>query len=179
MHQAKEDLLVLAAQNGNEQAFTFLCRHYHAGLLRFAYKLCGDEGMAHDGVQNAWVKLTKNLRTLKDPRAFKSWIFKTVRWSVFDLMRKSGRDNAMIENEISLDTVVEPDNEPDDKLELLAQSLRQLPNIDRQVVHLFYLEEMKIREIAEVLQIAVGTVKSRLSRARNTLKVQINNRKEI
>ncbi len=178
MHKAKEDLLVLAAQQGNEQAFTFLCRHYHASLLGFAYKLCGDEGIAHDGVQNAWVKLTKNLRSLDDPRAFKSWVFKTVRWSVYDLMRKSGRDNSVIESGLSLATLVEPHNEPDERVQLLSQLLKRLPDIDRQVVHLFYLEEMKIGEVAEVLQIPIGTVKSRLNRARNALKVQIDNRQE-
>lgn len=170
MNQAQEDLLVLAAQSGNSEAFTFLCKHYQQGVTRFAYKLCSDPQIVQDAVQNAWLKLAKNLHKLKDPRAFKSWLFKTVRWSVYDLMRAAKRDKDIIENDIDVvDIVASTKSESLD----IASLIEQLPEIDKQVIHLFYLEEMQLTQIAEVLEVPLGTVKSRLFRARKALQKSV------
>ena len=169
MLKAKEDLLVIAAQNGNDQAFAFLCKHYHVSLHRFAYKLSNDHQLAQDAVQNAWIKITKKLKDIEDPRAFKSWVFRAVRWCAYDLMRKSQRQEELVEQEM-LDSVASPQNVEDDNAENLHTLIALLPEIDKQAIYLFYLEEMKIVEIADILQIASGTVKSRLNRARNMLR---------
>ncbi|MCJ8267975.1 MAG: RNA polymerase sigma factor [Psychrosphaera sp.] len=168
MLQAKEDMLVIAAQQGNEQAFSFLCRHYQTSLSRFAYKLCGDHQMVQDALQNAWVKMANKLRILEDPRAFKSWIFRSVRWSVYDLMRKSMREETLIEQD-EIEAIEAPQIQDNDHNENLLELIDQLPDIDKQAIYLFYLEEMTISQIANVLQIPAGTVKSRLNRSRKNL----------
>lgn len=173
MHQAKEDLLVIAAQQGNDQAFAFLCKHYQAGLLRFGYKLCGDHQLVQDALQNAWIKIAKKLHILEDPRAFKSWVFRAMRWATYDLMRKSLRENELLEPE-AIEDVVAPTIEQDSLTEDLLGLIEQLPDIDKQAIYLFYLEEMKISDIANVLQIPAGTVKSRLNRSRKTLQALAN-----
>lgn len=167
MHQAQEELLVLAAQTGNTKAFTYLCCHYQQAVTRFAYKLSSDPQIVHDAVQNAWLKLAKNLHKLHDPRAFKSWLFKSVRWSVYDLMRAAKRDKENIANDIDvIDIVASVKPESLD----IGSLIEQLPEIDKQVIHLFYLEEMQLTQIAEVLDLPLGTIKSRLYRARKALK---------
>ncbi len=173
MHKAKEDLLVIAAQQGNEQAFNFLCKYYHASLSRFAYKLCSNSQLSQDALQEAWLKIAKKLRTLEDPRAFKGWIFKIVRWSVYDLMRKSVKEEAVFDCPDSMtEAVVEFECNENPRVKKLLALVEQLPEIDKQVIYLFYLEEIKITEIAEILQIPSGTIKSRLNRARKTLKAK-------
>ncbi|SFB79871.1 RNA polymerase sigma factor [Pseudoalteromonas denitrificans] len=180
MHKAEEDLLVIAAQQGNEKAFTFLCKYYQTSLSRFAFKLCGDRHQAQDAVQDAWIRIAKKLKTLDDPRAFKSWIFKAVRWCTYDLMRKSLRNEADCQQDISLENITAPEGDEIGKSEhftTLLSLIEQLPEIDKQAVYLFYLEEMKISEIAQVLQIPSGTVKSRLNRARKILHERFNRNK--
>ncbi|WP_448568647.1 DUF6768 family protein [Thalassotalea ganghwensis] len=169
MQQAKQDLLVIAAQNGNEQAFAYLCKFYHQSLLRFAYKLSNDPQISQDAVQEAWIKLAKKLITLNDPRAFKSWIFKAVRWNVYDLIRKRARELEVVEfnNESDVPAPESTDNPKNDEL---VKLIDKLPELERQAIYLFYLEEMKIVEISEVLEVSQGTIKSRLNRARNQLR---------
>lgn len=169
MNQAEQDLLVLTAQNGNQQAFGLLFKYYHKPLVGFAIKLSNDSELSNDAVQDAWIKVAKNIRQLKDPRAFKSWIYRLVRWKLTDLLRKQNREGKNLEelNEETTSNLIE--NKTDDD-ETLSTALSRLPNIEKQIIHLFYLDEMKISEISIVLEIPTGTVKSRLNRARQMLK---------
>jgi len=170
MQQAEQDLLVIAAQSGNHKAFNLLFLTYQKPLVGFAYKICGDQEMAKDAVQDSWMKSTKTLRRLKDPRAFKSWIYRLVRWRTTDLIRQKVSRKEL--DETDLDAQVEtitPETSSDDTTEL-NNAINQLPPIEKQMIHLFYLDEMKLTEISAVLEIPKGTVKSRLNRARNLLK---------
>jgi RNA polymerase sigma-70 factor (ECF subfamily) len=168
MNQAEHDMLVLAAQDGGRQAFQLLVRHHHRSLLRFALSLCGHRALAQDAVQDAWITVARRLRRLEDPRAFRSWVFRAVRWRVLDLQR-SGRAS-----DARLDDIDEPgdDGSAGDANERrldLAAAIEALSPIDRHALELHYLAGLKVAEIARVLEIPPGTVKSRLHRARNQL----------
>ena len=98
MNQAEHDLLVIDAQDGSRRALDALVRHHHRNLLRFAYSLCRDTALAQDAVQDAWIKVAGRLRRLDDPRAFRGWIYHAVRWRVFDLLKRSHRDDRSLED---------------------------------------------------------------------------------
>ncbi len=169
MNQAELDLLVLTAQSGNQQAFGLLFKFYHKPLIGFALKLSSDSELSKDAVQDAWIKAAKNIRQLKDPRAFRSWIYRLVRWKLTDLLRKRSREDCQLEqlNEETASNLVENNTNED---ETLSTALSRLPDIEKQIIHLFYLDEMKTAEISIILEIPAGTVKSRLNRARQMLK---------
>ena len=103
MQEAKEYLLVLAAQKGDEKAFTFLYKFYQHSLLRFAFKISGDTQLAQEAVQNNWLNVANKLILLRDPRAFKSWLFKSVRWRVYDLIDKSKKDKTVLLEDVTED----------------------------------------------------------------------------
>jgi RNA polymerase sigma-70 factor, ECF subfamily len=175
LQQAKADLLVIEAQAGNQSAFAHLYRHYNAALLRFAYRFCADEQLAGDAVQEAWITLSKSLKTLKDPRGFRIWAYKTVRWRVVDQVRKGGAlahgrteplDEDIETGEMSATVHLATSSQ-------LSGHLAKLPSDERQALALFYLEEMKLSEIAAILDVPIGTVKSRLNRARGRLREQM------
>jgi RNA polymerase sigma factor (sigma-70 family) len=169
MYQAEEDLLVMAAQNGNHKAFSILFRRYQTPLLRFSYKLSKDSELAKDAVQDAWIKSAANLRKLQDPRAFKSWVYRQVRWRTIDLLRKQTLANDKFEplnegeNDVLIEETINEDN-------ALSEVVKLLPLIEKQIIDLFYLDEMKLAEMAIILELPLGTIKSRLHRARNLLK---------
>lgn len=169
MNQAEEDLLVISAQAGNEKAFGYLFRHYHKPLLRFAYGLGRDRQLAQDAVQEAWIRIAGTLRRLDDPRAFRSWIYRAVRWRVLDLLKKPREPVVPLDERVTAQPVNTHTQESTEAEELTGM-MAKLPGIDRQALHLFYLQEMKIAEIAVVLEIPPGTVKSRLNRARARLR---------
>lgn len=175
MKQAEEDLLVLAAQQGNEAAFNFLFRHYFAPLRRFAYRLGADSDGAQDAVQEAWIGIAKSLQRLQDVRAFRSWIFRAVRWKVLERVRQQHLPIEPLDENTHSEFLLHDDAAPTDAdssepINRMEQAMARLPAIDRQALHLFYLQEMRISEIAIALELPEGTVKSRLHRARQTLK---------
>jgi len=169
MNQAEHDLLVIDAQDGSRTALDTLVRHHHRNLLRFAYSLCRDTALAQDAVQDAWIKVAGRLRSLDDPRAFRGWVYHAVRWRAFDLLKRSHRHDRSLE---AADTEVERpvgDESRDRRIDLGA-AIADLPGDDRETLQLFYVNGLTIPEIAVVLDIPPGTVKSRLNRARNQLK---------
>ena len=181
MLQAEEDLLVIAAQSGNHKAFNVLVVKYQKPLLRFANRLCNDPQLANDAVQDCWIKSTKTLRQLKDPRAFKSWIYRLVKWRVTDLLRFQVKHKARFSAELNEKQFIELDHlkQGDLKQSALKQSeigmaIDKLPKVEKEIIHLFYLDEMKVAEVAIILGIPTGTVKSRLNRARALLKQKCN-----
>jgi RNA polymerase sigma factor (sigma-70 family) len=173
MLQAEEDLLVISAQGGNHKAFNLLVLTYQKALLRFAYKLCHDHELANDAVQDCWIKVSKNLYQLKDPRVFKSWLYRTLKWRVTDLFRAQLRDKKKCDN--GLNEGFTGNNQETDYVHTsdvkseLSNAIKRLPAVEKQMIHLFYLDEMKLAEISIILDIPVGTVKSRLNRARKLL----------
>jgi RNA polymerase sigma factor (sigma-70 family) len=165
MLQAEVELLVLSAQQNNSVAMEQLVKHFHPMLLRFAIRLTQNSANAQDVVQDVWIKTAKNIRQLRDPRAFKSWIFRAVRWQVADFFRS----NKVVQELISHETPVKLDEQALNH-QMLSKAINQLNPDDAQVIHLFYLAEMTLQEIANVMEIPVGTVKSKLYRSRAALK---------
>lgn len=166
MNQAEHDMLVMNAQDGSRDSLGSLVAHHHQGLLRFAFSLCGDTALAQDAVQDAWMKVARRLRTLDDPRAFRGWLYHAVRWRVTDLQRRSHRLDVGLNPS---DAAPDPTDSRDSFLDL-ASAINQLPAVEQQVLQLFYVSGLTIAEIAMVLTIPPGTVKSRLHRARELLK---------
>lgn len=167
---------MLAAQTGNQRAFTALFKLHHRSLLRFASKFCNDHDLARDAVQDAWLETIRALPGLRDPRAFRSWLYRRVRWRLLDAMRSSKRLARQSWQDIndtaqaSIDDTTQVAQAQTDDSSRLQVALARLPLIDRQAIELFYLQQLQINEIAIVLEIPAGTVKSRLYRARKLLR---------
>lgn len=175
MNQAEQDLLVLTAQNGNQKAFCKLFDLYHRSLVGFAFNLSKDLELSKDAAQEAWIKAARNIRELNDPRAFKSWIYRLVRWKTIDLLRASVKHKAMLETETVLEDIDESScdlfgDHGNAAEHGLAEAIQSLPTVEKQIIHLFYMDELSIAEVSTVLEIPAGTVKSRLNRARNRLR---------
>ncbi|MCF2946927.1 RNA polymerase sigma factor [Paraglaciecola aquimarina] len=175
--QAEEDLLVMAAQQGNQQAFSLLFQRHQQALVRFAFKLSNDREIAKEATQEAWIKSTKTILKLRDPRAFKSWLYRLTRWQTIDLIRQSMGRHKLIDPNIEQDDMdcipddkqLNEDKDQDQAMSIM-EAIDKLPGIEKHMIHLFYLDDMTVAEVSVVLEIPVGTVKSRLNRARQLLK---------
>ncbi len=173
MQQAEIELLVIDAQLGDEKAFTQLCHYFYKGLIHFAYKISGNEQLAQDAVQNSWLKIAKSFKRIKDPRSFKSWIYQSVRWQTLDLLKKQQKElNKQSTTDVEELIDKTPINGSEENKNLLHH-INQLAEIDKQAIHLFYLEEMSLQEISIIIAVPIGTIKSRLNRARKILKQKL------
>ncbi|MDX1537397.1 RNA polymerase sigma factor [Arsukibacterium sp.] len=175
MQQAQLDLLVLAMQDGDKRAFTLLYQHYHRDLRRFAAYLLANPAAAEDLVQNVWLKVSRRITRLNDPAVFTSWLYRAVRWEVLDYQKQAANCKQQAVDVDALPAQVSPANSQqraDDSGDL-SKALALLAAEERLVLQLHYLHELELNQIALIVDIPLGTVKSRLHRARQQLYQQL------
>ena len=173
MLQAELDMLVIRAQQGDEPALLLLFEHYQPSLVQFAYRLLRDHYLAQDAVQNAWLRILTSLRGLENPAVFKSWIYRAVKWTATDLLRQV-KIQQQRSSEQSVEELVADNSSTHDSLNAALQGL---PADEYQAIYLFYFAQLSVVEIALVQEVPVGTVKTRLFRAKAKLKVTLENEK--
>jgi RNA polymerase sigma-70 factor (ECF subfamily) len=174
--------MIHAAQLGDELAFGQLVSFYQSAAQRLAQRIMSTEEAAADAVQDALIKVHRALPRFEDGN-FRSWLLRIVTNTCYDHLRSQKRRPAM-----SLDELTEasgPDlpfmragdsHNPEvvatqrENMEFLLHTIEELPEWHRDVVLLIDVHGYDYSEAAEVLDLPLGTVKSRLSRARATLR---------
>jgi RNA polymerase sigma factor (sigma-70 family) len=170
----EDDLLVTRCKLGEQRAFDELIDRWHVPLWRYARRLTGDDEVAAEMVQDVWLRVLRGIVRLRDHERLRAWLFGIARRVVMDRLREVYAAPAT--EAIDLSTIAaEEDDGRDLELEISAlhEELDRLPVIEREVLALFYLQELSLKDLAEVLGVPVGTVKSRLFRARSLLRHQL------
>ncbi|MDN5205591.1 RNA polymerase sigma factor [Fulvivirgaceae bacterium BMA10] len=174
-----DEMLVLQAQQGDNQALTLLVRRWHKKLYGYAYKTTNNSSIAEDIVQESWQAIVKGLKNLKDPALFRPWIYRIVNNKAVDWIRKQQKERSLMEKELKdHKEPMEEDEVPDDALFVLKQALKSLPEDQRFILSMHYLERLSVKHMAKVLDIPEGTVKSRLFNARKYLKKKYEETKQ-
>ncbi len=167
--RALEEYLVSAAKLGEQAAMHDLVRLRGPRLLVHATRLLGHREEAQDAVQEAWVQIFKGLNGLQDNAAFPAWATRIVTRCCAKIIatKQRGRE---IERELTPITETACETELFDEAQVLRNAITQLPQGQQVAVALFYLDDMSLAEVSIALDVPIGTVKSRLSLARNALK---------
>ena len=170
--------LAVRCQLGERDAFDLLIDRWHGPLWTYARRLTGSDEAAHDAVQDAWLRILRGLPQLRDAARLRPWLFGIMRRTLMDRLR--GRYAAPAPADVDPDTLAAepPDDEPEAEEAALQDGLERLPVVEREVLTLFYLRELSLAEVADLLAVPVGTVKSRLHRARRMLRQAIGSTKE-
>ncbi|MTI80095.1 MAG: sigma-70 family RNA polymerase sigma factor [Firmicutes bacterium] len=163
-----DELLVKKAVKGDSASFLKLSKQYQNGLYRTAYGMLGNEHDAADAVQETLLKAYRDLNKLRNPQQFKSWFYRILVNRCIDIMRQRQRTTPVEEVWIP-DTV---ENNVEASMDI-SQAVSKLDEEHRAVVVLRFFQDMKVNDIALVLNCPVGTVKSRLYRALKKLKSSI------
>jgi len=142
-------------------------------LYKIAYSWCHNAALADDLVQDAMVKALKNARQLKDTAAIKGWLSKILANCWYDHLRRY-RETVDLDNLPYEDTAPEYDeHEKQDIVSRVRAMIATLPVGQRQVITLVDLAGFSYVEIADILDIPIGTVMSRISRARKALRLKL------
>jgi len=167
-------LLAVRCQLGERDAFDALIRRWAQPLRRHVARVAGDAHSADELVQDIWLRVLQGIGRLQDPGKFRPWLFGIAHRRLMDELRGRYAAHAT-ESDESLQQVPAATADPDRDLlaRELDRGLARLPATERDVLSLFYLEELPLAEIAQVLAVPVGTVKSRLFRARQLLREQL------
>jgi RNA polymerase sigma factor (sigma-70 family) len=165
--------LVLQTRAGNKKALRLLVKRWYKKLYKQACWYTKDMDVAKDIVQDCWTIIIKKIDGLKDNASFGSWALSIVTRKSIDSLRKEQREFNNLERYYDSNSRTHHNTNFDDSSEnligKLRASIKELPVQNQVVLHLFYLEELSIRQISDVLILPEGTVKSRLYNAREKL----------
>lgn len=180
-----EELLTRYRDEGRPEDFNTLVRRYERELYRYLARYLGDKSLADDVFQNTFLQVHLKRGLYESGRPVRPWLYSIATHQAVDALRKAGRHPT-----VSLDLrSSSSDSDPSALVDLLVsdtpgplsnlqgeerkqwvrQAIESLPDGLRQTLILAYFEDLKYREIADVLKIPVGTVKSRLHAALSKL----------
>lgn len=166
--------LIASAQQGDRQAFTELvCRH-REGIVSLTYRMCGDLHLAEDAAQEAFVRVWQNLKSYKPQYAFRSWLYKIATNAALDSLRRQ-RPTAKLDSLSLADSASGPEQSAEENQQSahVRRAIAQLSEPLRIVLILREYQELGYQEIADTLDIPVGTVMSRLNSARVQLRKEL------
>ena len=173
-----EKELVRAAAGGDESAFAELVRIYENKAYHLALRMCGNAEDASDIAQDAFLAAWRGLPSFRGEAGFSTWLYRLVSNAAIDHLRRTKHQRANVsldDEELNLDA---PDDSPTpheaaestDLRDMVAKGLRELSDDHRTVLVMREVQELSYEEIAEALALDLGTVKSRISRARTALR---------
>jgi RNA polymerase sigma-70 factor, ECF subfamily len=175
--QSGTENLVKKSQKGDQKAFRLLYQQYQQRVRSTLYQLCGSQNL-DDLVQDVFLKVWKGLPKLKKPSTFATWLYR-ITWNVATDQRREYARNLVqsttqADEEQIKDTPSQPQDTPDlmqlHYQNLVEQALKQLSLDHRLILVLHDLEDVPQKEIAQILDVPTGTVKSRLFYARNAVR---------
>ena len=174
--RALDEYLVVLSQTGSRDALDRLARRWTPRLLRYARRVLGGSSeaaeAARDVVQDTWIGAIRGLRGLRDPAQFPAWIYGIATRKCADTIRANRRRRTLATESAVAGSDWEAEVAADRQIDVAA-AIRALPPMHRAVVHLFYREDLSVDEIAAVLGVPAGTIKSRLHHAREALRRQL------
>jgi len=176
-----EQSIIKGIKNAEEWAVEAAVEMYGDRLVKSAYMVCGDRHLAEEAAQDAFLTLCCRIQGFRGDASLYTWLYritinnarnktrnrwfrKVLPWEGPDFEKQPDcitPEKSVIDGETS---------------EEIWRALSMLPLIYRQVIDLYYMQELKVREIADVLDVSEGTIKSRLARARERLKDLLNER---
>jgi RNA polymerase sigma-70 factor (ECF subfamily) len=175
--------LVSELQAGSESAFDWLVTHYHGPVYSLIVSMLGDPSDAADGSQEVFLKAFRGIRNFRQGSSLKTWLY---RIAIREALNHKRWFKRHLQKNVSIDAEVEEGQAPIEIEDLGAtpfeqlatreiqavvqEALQQVPGVFRTAVILRDLEGLSYEEVAEVLEVSVGTVKSRILRGRRALK---------
>ncbi|MEH6537502.1 MAG: RNA polymerase sigma factor [Psychroserpens sp.] len=164
--------MVKAYQAGDQKAIAQLVKRWHLIFCKKAYWIVKDANLSKDIAQESWQTIMDKMHTLQKPSSFKSWALRIVYSKSLDALREQSRKRSR-ETEFGKQQVAVVDDykEKTEHKEMLLKAIKRLPEQQQSVIRLYYTEEYSLKEISELLNISVGTTKSRLFHAREKLKL--------
>jgi RNA polymerase sigma-70 factor (ECF subfamily) len=188
-HGACEDeQLVIALQAGREEAYERLISRFQQPIFNLAYRLLTDTGDASDVTQEVFLKVFRSIGSFRAQSALKTWIYRIAvneshnrrRWLFRHRHNEVGLEEEFEDHEPRERAIPDSGRSPferafdREKHALIEDALTRINPSFREAVVLRDLEDLSYEEIAEILQISIGTVKSRIMRGRESLRAQLS-----
>lgn len=172
------DIVALLHSGAHERAFELLLARYQGKVYRLCCTLLREPTAAQDAAQESLVRIWKALASYDQRASLSTWIYAITRNRCLTAIERR-RDLASLsdpEVDAEAQALGSEDSEPDDQFELLRELVELLPERYRRTLTLFYYEDHSVGEVANMLGMPEGTVKTNLHRARAALTEQLRRR---
>lgn len=176
-----ENWWVLRAQSGDREALNELLRTVQEPLYRYIFSLVREQHQAEDILQEVFIRIYRKLGWLREPQVFRAWAYQIATREAFRHLKLERRWKEQIRDETALKMIPVLPPREEFALELIEQLPQLVANLSpasRAVIVLYYLHEMSLDETSAVLDIPIGTVKSRLAYGLESLRQQFRKRGE-
>lgn len=173
-----EEWLVINCQAGDRKAFELLVKRWNPKMLGRVYHTTKDAAATQDIVQEAWIAIIRRIKSLRDPGAFQGWSLRIATNMAVDWIRSNQTNRKREEiRKVAQSEFAEKSNHiSEETLILIKNAITELPDEQQTVVKLFYQEDLSMMTISSLLNLPLGTVKSRLFRGREFLKTMLENK---
>ena len=175
-----DEALVGIVRTKSKERFAEIVKRYQIKLLRYATQLVHDEQKASDVVQDAFVKAYINLNGFDVKKKFSSWIYRIVHNEAMNLLKKYHKETPLIaEMDIKSEENIEHDYTKKELIEHTQSCLGDMPVLYSEPLALYYVDEKSYEEISDILRIPMGTVATRINRAKKLMKILCQKNKSI
>lgn len=181
-----DSAVVLRAQNGDSEAFEEIVKQHERKIYNLAYRYTGSSEDALDICQETFIKIYRSIKNFKGESSFSTWIYRVASNVCIDYIRKDKKTISLSDDDNYIsETLESPNGDPEKELsrkELsseISKSLLQINEDQREIIVLRDIEGYSYEEIAQLLDISEGTVKSRIARGRKKLQTILINRGNV
>lgn len=172
-----DEELIHRIQSGDTLALNQLVKRWHKLFCNKAFWLVKDKDVAKDIAQDSWTVIINKINTLNDHKQFKYWAYRIVCNKSSDWIQiQTKKQKLILRNSEGIECKDEKYSENTELKKKLLKAIDNLPNNQRIVLKLFYTQEYSLKQISKILNISVGTVKSRLFNTREKLKRTLNHK---
>lgn len=180
--EVSETELILKAREGDRNAFNELVRIHAQGVMNVIYRMCGDAQVAEDAAQETFIRAWSHLGSFRVDSSLRNWLYRIALNAATDMLRK---EKHILPNDMDDFSFADPQPGPEgiylqeERTALVQAAIQSLPDASRAVLVLKEYEGLSYREIADALDIPIGTVMSRLNYARKTLKEKLEGQRIV
>jgi len=166
-----DEKIIEKVRSEDQELYAIIINRYQNKLLRYAVNLTKDEAGAADIVQAAFIKAFINLKGFNTQKKFSSWIYRIVHNEAINIAKKYQKETPILDKvDFKSEENIEKDFERREIAEKIEKCFSQMPLLYAEPLRLYYIDEQSYEEISDILRLPMGTVATRLSRAKLLLK---------
>ena len=171
-----DEELASLVQKGDADKFGFIMERYQAKLFRYGKKFLSSPDNIEDVVQDVFIKTYKNIKSFDTTKKFSPWIYRIAHNTYVNAIKKNSLNplylfdfDTLVSHTVVEDPIVR-EREQKEMREIVEKGLSEIEPKYREILVLYYIEDLSYKEIAEILHIPIGTVGVRIMRAKEILK---------
>jgi len=166
-----DEKIMKKVRTSDQELYSVIIDRYQKKLIRYAYNLIKNEDKAVDIVQESFIKAFINLNNFDIEKKFSSWIYRIVHNQAINIVKKYNKETPLLENwDFESDDNIESDFEQKEIKENIEKCLKEISLIYSEPLSLYYIDEKSYEEISDILRIPMGTVATRINRAKKLMK---------